>query len=445
MQEKTEQKKEKIKTGLRKFVSKYTVQIIFSHFDERKKLKVARRSKDCQNFINRSLINYKIFSGRYIEYTNYPKQGKKYGKEFDVFTDRLLYEGEFLNGERNGTGKEYDLFKKIKFEGEYINGKRHGKGKEYSGYGNTIFEGNYLQGKRNGNGIESDEDNGELIFKGRYKDNRRIILNNELQYYKVKEYDGNILRFEGDYDGEGKRIIGREYSKDEKLIFEGKYCKGKKLEGKEFFYKNNLIDNLFIGEYNNGKKWKGKIYNLDGDILYEINNGESSCFMESDFDNGIIYLGEYKDGEKNGKGKEYNEHFKLIYEGEFKNGLRNWIGKEYDDKGNFIFEGKYEEGKRFEGKEKNSIIVFNGVYYNGNKMKGKLYKRDKLEYEGQFLFGKKWHGKGYDESKNIIYELEDGTGNVKEFNDKGELIYSGEYKKGKKNGKGYENTGYFSY
>ena len=44
----------------------------------------------------------------------------------------LLYEGEYLNGEWNGKGKEYGFDGKIKFEGEYLKGKRwSGKGKEY--------------------------------------------------------------------------------------------------------------------------------------------------------------------------------------------------------------------------------------------------------------------------------------------------------------------------
>ena len=36
---------------------------------------------------------------------------------------------------------------KLRFEGEYLNGERNGKGKEYWN-GNLIFEGEYLYGKR---------------------------------------------------------------------------------------------------------------------------------------------------------------------------------------------------------------------------------------------------------------------------------------------------------
>ena len=64
--------------------------------------------------------------------------------------------------------------------------------------------------------------------------------------------------------------------------------------------------------------------------------------------------------------------------------------------------------------------------------KGKFYVKDKLEYEGTFLYNEKWNGKGYDENGNIIYELKNGNGKVKEYNNYGELIYEGVYINGKR-------------
>ena len=44
---------------------------------------------------------------------------------------KLLFEGEYLNGERNRKGKEYNINGELLFEGEYLNGKKwNGKGKE---------------------------------------------------------------------------------------------------------------------------------------------------------------------------------------------------------------------------------------------------------------------------------------------------------------------------
>ena len=39
--------------------------------------------------------------------------------------------------------KEYDYFGDLIFEGEYLNGLKNGKGKEYDYKGNLIFEGEY--------------------------------------------------------------------------------------------------------------------------------------------------------------------------------------------------------------------------------------------------------------------------------------------------------------
>ena len=49
--------------------------------------------------------------------------------------DTLIYEGEYLNGKRNGKGKEYYSNGELKVEGEYINGKRwNGKGYNNDGH-----------------------------------------------------------------------------------------------------------------------------------------------------------------------------------------------------------------------------------------------------------------------------------------------------------------------
>ena len=108
----------------------------------------------------------------------------------------------------------------------------------------------------------------------------------------------------------------------------------------------------------------------------------------------------YKVGERNGKGKEYNNNGKLIFEGEYLNGKRNGKGKDYDYDGCLEFEGEYLNGKR-----------------NG---KGKEYKSGKLIFEGEYLNGEKWNGKG------------------KEYNNNGKLIFEGEFLNGKRKAKGKE-------
>ena len=71
----------------------------------------------------------------------------------NIINGKLIFEGEYLNGKRNGKGKEYNDNNELIFEGEYLNGKRNGKGKEYDYNGKLIFEGEYLNGKKwNGKG-----------------------------------------------------------------------------------------------------------------------------------------------------------------------------------------------------------------------------------------------------------------------------------------------------
>ena len=80
-----------------------------------------------------------------------------------VWENFIIY--ELNNG--NGKVKEYKDGE-LEFEGEYLNGKRNGIGKEYNFEGQLMYEGEYLNNKKwNGKGKEYNDD--ELIFEGKYK------------------------------------------------------------------------------------------------------------------------------------------------------------------------------------------------------------------------------------------------------------------------------------
>ena len=136
---------------LRNIKSSYFIKIIFIYVDEKQKLKIVKCNKCLQKNIGISIINYKLFTGKYIIY-----ESNGFGKEYNYEDNKFLFEGKYLNGERNGKGKEYyEHDGMLIFEGEYLNGKRNGKGKEFTDYdGELIFEGEYLNGKRNGKGKE---------------------------------------------------------------------------------------------------------------------------------------------------------------------------------------------------------------------------------------------------------------------------------------------------
>ena len=96
----------------------------------------------------------------------------------------------------------------------------------------------------------------------------------------------------------------------------------------------------------------------------------------------------------------------MIFEGYFKNYKKNGEGKEYNENDNSVkFEGEYLNGKRYGGKEydenKNVIIKI---------QKGKikeLFNNDKLKFIGEYYNNKKWNGIGYDYLCNKQYEIKE--------------------------------------
>ena len=77
----------------------------------------------------------------------------------------------------------------------------------------------------------------------------------------------------------------------------------------------------YEGEYLYNKKWNGKGYDENGNIIYELINGNGKG-KEYDWNNKLVFEGEYLNAKKNGKGKEYNWKGKLIFEGEYLNGVK---------------------------------------------------------------------------------------------------------------------------
>ena len=104
--------------------SDFFVKFLFSYLDEKQKLYLLKYNKSLQKLLNINIINYQCISGRYIIYE---KNG--IGKEYNGYSNLLVYAGEYLNGKRNGKGKEYFGINNIEFEGEYLNDKKNGKGK----------------------------------------------------------------------------------------------------------------------------------------------------------------------------------------------------------------------------------------------------------------------------------------------------------------------------
>ena len=230
----------------------------------------------------------------------------------------LLSEEEYLNGEKNGKVKEYNSEGYSEFEGEYLSGKIW-NGKGYDKDHNVTYE------IKNSKGYKKDfcTKNNELSYEAEYLN---AGINGIVKKY---HYLNSKLKFIGEYFDGSKNGKAKEYYLDEKLKYEGEYLYNFKLRGKEF-HNEKLI---YEGEYFLNKRWNGKIYDENGNVIYEIKEG-------------------------NGKGKEYDDNGNLIFEGEYLNGEMNQgIMKKYDTfTGKLSFEGEYSNEKKI-GKEKNMIFL----------------------------------------------------------------------------------------
>ena len=121
--------------GLVSIKSLYILKKIVSFVDLVKKMNIIKYNKKFQKKFGININNYKVKSGKCIEIN---KNG--FGKEYDIESNKLIYEGNFKNNKWNGYGKEYNKKSKVIFRGEYLNGERNGKGKEYNYYKDQKFE-----------------------------------------------------------------------------------------------------------------------------------------------------------------------------------------------------------------------------------------------------------------------------------------------------------------
>ena len=137
---------------------------------------------------------------------------------------------------------------------------------------------------------------------------------------------------------------GKYYNEKGELCFEGELLYDNKSKGKEYI--NGILE--YEGEYINDKKWNGKGYDEKGNIIYKIISGNGKVKENNNYKEYLVFEGEYLNGFKNGKCKEYYDD-KLEFEGEYLNGKRHGKCKEYSG-GIFISECEYINGEKKECK-----------------------------------------------------------------------------------------------
>ena len=254
----------------------YFSKLIFSLLEEGRRLKIVKYNKIFQKNLDIRLINYKLFSGKYIIY----ETNKIVIKKMNILNKARQQMAEFEDNQSKINLRDIKSSYIIK----------------------RIFS--FLHENQTLEMIVYSKEFQKMCLKG------------------IKNYKAKCKKYKiGGKNGNGKEYI----INTNILIFEGEYLNGKRNgKGKEFYKSGKL---KFEGEYLNGKRWNGNGYNKNGDIGLEIKDGKGNI-KEYDYDDNLKFEGIYLKGEKNGKGKEYN-FGELEFEGEYSKGKRNGKGKEF--------------------------------------------------------------------------------------------------------------------
>lgn len=261
------------------------------------------------------------------KYGSWPRCGE--GDGVYIGEDGCRYEGDMVNGKKEGFGALFSPEGILLYEGQWKEGKLHGKGVLYYKNGMKAYDGNFENGEKNGFGTEFDQD-GNKVCEGEYKDN--------MKHGKITEfYPNGKKKFEGEYRKNKRKGFGTEYFDNGKKRAEGNWD-GDKLYGdcKIYWPNGNL---RFEGQFKDG-----------------LLNGHGKEYWP----NGVLkYEGNWKNGKYHGEGKVYSKEGIILCEGTFYEGLLQGQGIVYYINGNILYQGEFEQGKAvgigFLNKEEGSI------------------------------------------------------------------------------------------
>lgn len=295
---------------------------------------------------------------------------------------KKFYEGEFENGEFQGSGKLFDDNEIVKYQGKFVKSKRHGPGILFLS-NNTRIEGKF---------VDDELVSGKVYEKQEHPENQP---KNPQKGKTNKPTD--LLKYDGGFKNNQKHGNGT------LLLKSG---------------------NKFIGDFfDNKRSGNGKLYRKNGEVCYSgtWKNDKQSGKGMIKFKTGHKYEGEVLDNKRQGQGVYYwNEH--TFYTGNWENDERSGTGT-LSRYGLVIFEGEWMNDRYKSG-------IYN---YHGDKSLSK--------YKGGFNEAGERHGNGEvlwnDGSKyagDWVDDVREGKGT--EFFGDGKVKYVGDWKGGKKMGVG---------
>ena len=273
-------------------------------------------------------------------------------------------------------------------------------------------------------------------------------------------YNNGYLFFSGYFENGYREGRGKEYDKDGKLVFDGYYSKGKKLNmepskemGKGFWKEYNENGELIrICQKDDFGNYDGFCYCYEKGNFYRLSYWENGC---ESFHNGYFKLynevhkkwfeGNFENGYPEGRGMEYDTNGRLISNGYYLKGIRhadislNEMGKgfrkEYNENGELIRICQKDDFGNYDG----YCYIFNSgkisrvsVWKEGKETK--LLKQFRDDIMTEYKYGKKVYQGGFLDSIELDYPR-NGEG-VEYGKDEATRIFQGNYTFDKRHGKG---------
>jgi antitoxin component YwqK of YwqJK toxin-antitoxin module len=265
---------------------------------------------------------------------------------------------------------------------------------------------------------------------------------------RVTLKNGEYCVFESMGDG---NLFGRHYEKNGTLLYKGE------MEGTHHhpdgfgtsFFPNGQVEYegqwiLFSPTLPSAKHGMGTLYDASGDKVYQgtwhhnLRHGHGVST-----EHGVLYIGSWVSGQRDGRGAEYTLDEELLFDGEWKADRRHGHGKIYGTEG-LAYEGTLVEDVLKHGQEYivstgcvEPVMIYEGDFKGGFVRHGHgrtFYTVEDLE-DRWFTTTSRWRWNG----AVVCYEggwvegLRHGEGVLKDID--GTILYKGSYHKGEKRGK----------
>ncbi|MGZ5201766.1 MAG: hypothetical protein ACXWC4_18540, partial [Telluria sp.] len=332
--------------------------------------------------------------GAVTEVESIPRMSKLTGRGTETTFEGDRYEGDFVNGLRDGQGTI------VRTDGTRIDGsfskdvlisgvRLRPEGWRYEGSfdSNQSPSGSGVLTTPNGSRYEGQFSKGTYEGKGIYRDVNGRVLDGE--WIGGKFAIGTVTKPDGStHEADMRMSAAKGNGKGRTINFDGDEYEGEFKDGAYhgLGHLKTSRNNEYTGEFANGLLVKGQIKMADGSV-YEgiLANSKYDGYGILRGSNNDYYEGEYKAGRKHGFGM-HRWPSGATYEGYYEDGLESGKGRYVFAGGDKVYEGNFVKGN-FHGY---GVMVWdNGYRYEGQfvngERQGKAYKPGAIDGEKLFF------------------------------------------------------------